>query len=372
MTAKVRPAGGQSAGQKPIRQGAGRQTDSSGSWRQAGEPRPLGRDTLELIRQGGPDGSRVAWHVALDLYNAGHRYAEYVAVMTDPTNGCSRWYRDLRDGRPRTEGKHRKTPRGHEGAVRELERCWVKVARRPARRPDLADVHERCEVAMRYAAAKLSGRTRATRLKVLAAICGLAREHRTMRVLCPARVVAVAANVTLKTAVAAVHDLAELKILRYRGRASEGGSVYEVCAPGVQTPHTVGRGKSVPLPHSPGLDVFHGSDLGAVALLIYTVLDDEPRPRRELADLAGVHRTTVARRLPDLAERDLAVQPYPDQWIRGPADPAKASRFPDRDRPSVRAANRFADERAQRRRATFTVADSSGADTQSRSKAVAS
>lgn len=339
----------------------GRQTDG---------PRPLNQDTLELIRQGGPDGSRVAWHVALDLYNAGHRFAEYVAVMTDPTNGCSRWYRDLRDGRPRTGSKHRKTPRGHDGAMRELERCWAKVARRPARRPDLADVHERCEAAMRYAAAKLSGRTRATRLKVLAAICGLAREHRTMRVLCPARVVAVTANVTLKTAVAAVHDLAELKILRYRGRASEGGSVYEVCAPGVQTPHTVGRGKSVPLPHTPGLDVFHGSDLGATALLIYTVLDDEPRARREIAHLAGVHRTTVARRLPDLAKRDLATEADTGEWVRGPADPAKASRFPERDRPSVRAANRYADERAQRRRAAFTV--TVAGETQSRPRAVAS
>jgi DNA-binding Lrp family transcriptional regulator len=313
----------------------------------------LDSDTLRLLRDGGPDGSRTAFQLALRFLNHGWGYDAYRGAMTDPTNGAARWYFDLRDGRAATSTRRRKTARGPERAELELRRCWDKVSRLPAARPlDVSDVYQRCEQAWAHASAKLTGKGRSTRLRVLAAVIAEAKHYETTRVLCPLRTIAVAAGVSKDTTASSLRDLVRVGVLRRVGAETE-ARVYEVCRVG-QTCPTHGVWSLSGLAH---LDVFHATDLGSAAALLYAALHDEPATRRELAEITGLHRTTVARRLPDLVERGLAVE-VDGSWLRGPADPRTASRFPTGQGPGERNANRYADERAQRRRARFTVAAS--------------
>lgn len=319
---------------------------------------PLTSDIRQLIAEGGEDGSRVAWRIGLAMFNAGWSFADYRAVMTDPLNGCSKSYRDRRDGRPAYNGKHRKSGGGEARALRGLERCWVKYTR--PRRPDASDVLERTEALKSKAATELAGRSRATTLKVLDAVCTIAIRHATARPLLAVRDVALLAGVSLQTAHKALNRLVDGGLLKVRGRTSQGARIFELPRrKSEQTCLSIRREESVHL-RDTSADVWRHTDLGASGLLIYSALTEDTVTVSALANITGLHRSTVSRRLRDLAERDLAEQVEPHEWRLGPADPTTSSRWPSEDSPAERDANRYEDERAQRRRGAFTVVGTLG------------
>jgi hypothetical protein len=155
--------------------------------------RRLDADTLTLLTEGDRtgryrSGSELAMSLAVRFRNAGRSLDDYLDAMTDASNAASAWYRHLRDGR---RGRNRKTARGRDRAIRELERCWHKAGRLPApRRSETADVYERATALRDRAWNVLEGRTRPTRLRVLDAVLDLAVHHRTVRPMCSVRDVA--------------------------------------------------------------------------------------------------------------------------------------------------------------------------------------
>ena len=268
--------------------------------------RDLDADTADLLHHGDTKGryrskSELVMSLAVRFRNHGRSRDEYIDALTDSSNAASEWYRELRDGR---RGAKRKSARGREKAIKELERCWTKAGRLPAPRHIRAadDIQNRCDKAWRFACGKLTGRSRETRLRVLAAVTAIALRHHTDRPMCPERTIALDAGIDRKTARRALADLVAAGVLR-RVAAETDAAVYEIQACTGSTPH---------LPHPlrreksgvrkvQRLDVFRHGDLGAAGLAVYTNLHDEQQTVTALARTTGLHRNTVSRRLRDLA-----------------------------------------------------------------------
>lgn len=191
--------------------------------------------TEQLLRLGDVEGryrsgSELAMSLAVRFRNHGRTENDYLDEMTDPSNQASRWYRELRDGRSRTPDRRRKSARGRDAAIQELRRCWVKAGWLPAPRTlDTADVYEACRRARTKAEQRCRGRTRATRLKVLAALLDEAMDHKTVRVLAPERSIALAAGVSRKTVRSSLRDLVAAGVV-VRVTASAHANVYAVAA----------------------------------------------------------------------------------------------------------------------------------------------
>ncbi|MDQ3662689.1 MAG: hypothetical protein M3454_16865 [Actinomycetota bacterium] len=208
--------------------------------------------TLRLLRDGDttgnyPSQSELAMSLAVRFRNHGRTYDEYEDAMTDVNNAASRWYRELRDGRQATDRTDRKSKKGAARAKKELARCWDKAGRLPAPRDlDISDVHERCESVWAFSKARITGRTRVTRLAVLEVVLKEARNHRTVQVLAPERSVAEKAGMCRRTARVSLQDLVQMGALS-RAQSDTDGSVFslEICthkSPDFLTP--LGRGKS--------------------------------------------------------------------------------------------------------------------------------
>lgn len=317
--------------------------------------RPLDPDTVELLTDGNTTGrynsnSDLAQSLALRFRNAGRTRDDYIDAMTDTSNGASVWYRQMRDGRSTNGSQRRKSPRGRDKAIRELQRCWAKAASMPLPRGrlDASDVMQRVLQVTDAALVRLSGRTRPTRLRVLDAVCQLAIQHSTDRPLAAVRTVALAAGVSTKTASVALRDLVDVGLLRRVGTTDSYARTYELCTYLTQTQHTAGSGKSV-TDKCIQADCWRHRDLGAPGLLVWQTLGEDQQRVVDIAAVSGLHRNTVSRRLRSLADRGLAVEVEDRWWCRGAADPLTAPTIAAGT--GQREAERFARERANHRRA---------------------
>lgn len=302
--------------------------------------------TQDLILNGDDsrDPHQVAFSVALGMRNAGRGYGDYELAMTDPANGCGRFYREIRDGRPAGGGKKRKNPRGQKAAQRELERAWQATLKAEApRNPDFdrSQIRMICDRIQQRAERVLpAGQKTRTTLRVLGELCKLAVAHKRLTVTVSCRQLAELAGINKDTAARHLDLLVEAGVIRRvhgderrqseaaayaiinHDREGEGGSSVDTQSHSLTAKG--GEDKSVyPIATSPAhLPIWRQVDLGESGRLVFSALDvDEPASAKELHRRTKVSYRTVRVKLPALEGRALAIR-SPDGWLRGPANPA--------------------------------------------------
>lgn len=296
-------------------------TSGQTDWTSLRPWRKLSDATADLILNGDDsrDPHQVAFSVALGMRNAGRDYGEYELAMTDPANGCARFYREIRDGRLAGAGKKRKNPRGQKTAQRELERTWQATlkAEEPCN-PDLdrSEIRMICDRMQQRAGRVLpAGQKTRTTLRVLGELCVLAVAHKRLTITVSCRQLAELAGIHKDTAARHLVLLIEAGVIR-RVRADEQrqseAAAYEIInrdregegGRSVDTQsHSLTKGgedKSVySVATSPAhLPIWRTIDLGESGRVVFSALDiDEPASAKELHRRTKVGYRTVRDKL---------------------------------------------------------------------------
>lgn len=181
--------------------------------------RELDATTERLVRLGAhaggfADRSAAVMSLALYFLNFGRTWHEFAQAMTDPTNRISEWFYDLRNGYPGdpSTGRPRKSKRGHELAMRQLEQAWEKAYRRelPKQWTKRDAVREALTADRCRVSAALPSKTRDTRLAVYDALVTLAIFHGRYAVSASKRQLVELSGRSDRTVLAALVDLAAL------------------------------------------------------------------------------------------------------------------------------------------------------------------
>ena len=302
------------------------------------KPAALPGKWIDLLHAGDQHGryqSRSEAVMAFTLAAVNHDWTwpDYHEALTDHRNTLARWTLW------RPDGTHR-TPRDQ---INRLRRTWHKAQRRVAEQPPVGDAtsaaHRLGEITAAANTNDWHGAAGRRDKAIHAILCRIANERGTtsprvsVRTLCEA-----SAHRSPRTISAALHSLQTAGWLRIEraGHRTE-ASTYQLLLPRVaheegganlhmsvsRTPCEVHVQKSA----TPGdmlardLALVLRSTAGAE---VYRALSsDEQVSAREVARVSGVHRRTVARWLPRLAELGLARRHGSgDGWMRGDTDPA--------------------------------------------------
>lgn len=302
--------------------------------------RPLSahwHDTLVSGEHGYASRSEAVMAVTLAMVNARWDWPDYYAAMTDETNGLSAWAL-------RRSGSRRR--RSRRDAYRRLARTWDKAVARVQDRPAVRTRTEiRQQIALMMDRAKWwgwTGRTKVLDQRLLAAI------HRRFAKLgklvwsISVREASWWTGRGLSTVARALHRLVERGWLRLEspGHLKADGTAlaatYRLVCPD-QEIREVGScsensharrggpssGGGVPVCDTSGVDVF--SALGLHAAHLYDALSTGSMSARELAEMTGLHRSTVYRQAPRLIEAGLVVKDEHGLYHRTEQDLDKAA-----------------------------------------------
>lgn len=309
--------------------------------------RELDRDTAMMVTGGAAAGefsdrSKAALSLALRFLNHGRTFREYVEAMTDPTNRISEWFYDLRDGHTgdRATGRPRKSSRGHQAALRELERCWEKAYRREL--PKQWTKRDRIRSVLMTDRHRVAGvlptRRRHTRLAVYDSLVSLAIVHASYTITASKYQLAEAAGCSHPTVWSALADLIDdagaVRRDTARGRRPSEAASYTL-TPDTEWPkldhstslytRCVVRSGPVMAATAANLPIWRHRDLGQNGRHAHSALDhDDPLTLPEWSALSGVCARTLRRKAKLLESRGLAVR-NPDGWLRGQADPAEVA-----------------------------------------------
>lgn len=308
--------------------------------------RELDATTERMVRLGAhaggfADRSAAVMSLALRFLNHGRTWYEFARAMTDPTNGISEWFYDLRDGHPGdlSTGRPHKSKRGHELAMRQLEQAWEKAYRRelPKQWTKRDAVREALTADRDRVSAALPSKTRHTRLTIYDALVILAIFHGRYTVSASKRQLVELSGRSDRTVLAALVDLEKVGALqrdRDQGRRLTEAASY-ILTPNMavtglhhsttlSTPCEGKSGVTLALT-APDLPIWRAKDLGLKGRQLYAALDiADPAPATELARITEMSPRTAYRKLGAMEKRGLAVR-TPDGWLRGSANPAAAA-----------------------------------------------
>lgn len=264
-----------------------------------------------LLRDGSPRGSRseADMSIALGMANDGLTYEDFKNALLDPDNKGGERAREIAE-----RDLHR--------AERYLRRAWDKAQTRMQQIPPITDRAEAGAVIaqMRDAVrgSQWPGLAGSSNVKVLEYLVGVATRVLSLEIHVSHRQLGEGAGIARETAGKALQRLESagwLKVVR-SGSGTRGSLVRlrpptSPCADSAEPDER----HSMPTLILAAHDAFRHRGLGATSYQLYTILDEAgPLSSEALSERSGKHRSTVKRKLKELAATGLAIQLDDGSW----------------------------------------------------------